>query len=127
MNLSGGFWTNMMVFDDHDESWRASSLALKRALHSPIAGPALANYSVINIGFVAAGQAQKSVHIRVRPAVASGAAVASLFYWLYSQSSIERVVISCFEEMAWSHALVGSREAAVDHLGVLLASRRVGA
>ena len=43
----------MIVFDDEGESWHASSLALKRELRSSIGGQALAEYSVVNIGFVA--------------------------------------------------------------------------
>ena len=112
----------MIVFDDHGEMWRASSRDLQETLGSSIGGKPLANYSVVNIGFVAAEKVDRAVRIHLRPAVASGAALAGLLYWLYSQSS-GRVVVSWFEEMTWSHALVGSREAAIAHLGGLLSER----
>jgi hypothetical protein len=117
----------MIVFDDEGESWHASSLALKRELSSSIGGTALAEYSVVNIGFVAGEQIGGAVRVRVRPAVASGAALAGMLYWVFSQS-VERVVVSYFEEkkMTWSHALVGSRDAAVELLGHLLAVRSTG-
>ena len=113
----------MIVFDDEGAIWRAASL--KDALGSSIGGRVLAEYSVINIGFVAAEQIGSSVHVRIRPAVAASAAVAGLLYWLCSRS-IERVVVSWFEEMTWSHALVGSREAAVEHVARLLSLRSSG-
>ena len=108
----------MIVFDDQGEIWRASSRELKDSLGSSIGDRVLAEYSVVNIGFVAAEHVDKTVRIRVRPAVVSGAAFAGLLYWLYSRS-IERVVVSWFEDMTWSHALVGSREAAVAHMDKL--------
>ena len=112
----------MIVFDDLGRDWRASSPALKRDLGSSIGGTVLARYTVVNLGFVTAERLGSAVQVQVRPAVASGAAVAGLMYWLCSQSA-ERVIVSSFEEVTWSHALLGSREAAVDHLGSLLAVR----
>jgi hypothetical protein len=56
----------IFVFGVEGQSWRASSLALKRS--SSIGGRVLADYSVVNIGFVAAEHVGSSVRIPFRPA-----------------------------------------------------------
>src|SRR3954452_12992516 len=94
-------------------------MALKLALQSSLGGVVLAFYSVINIGFVAAERKGRSVTIRVRPAVASRAALAGLYYWLGTQQS-DRIVVCSFEDMDWRHALVRSRDEAMAHLCHLL-------
>jgi hypothetical protein len=74
--------------------------------------------SMINIGFVAAEHTGRSVAIRLRPAVASGAALASLFYWLSGQTA-DRFLVSSFEDMDWRHALMSSRNDAMAHVSRL--------
>ena len=105
----------MIVFDDLGGRWLVSSTALQLALRSSLSGKVLGIYSVINIGFVAAEQTGRSVAIRVRPAVASGAALAGLFYWLSGQPA-DRILVSSFEDMDWRHALIASRDDAMAHL-----------
>jgi hypothetical protein len=108
----------LIVFDARGEPWSASSVALQRALNSSIGGNTLAEYTVVNMGFVAAEDAGRALHIKVRPAIAAGAALAGLFYWLHGRSA-KRVVVSSFEEKRWSHALLGSREEAITKLAAL--------
>ena len=60
----------------------------------------LALYSVVNIGFVAAELSTRAVSIHLRPAVASGVALASLFYWLCSQR-VSRFVVRAFDGTDW--------------------------
>jgi hypothetical protein len=105
----------MIVFDDRGSRWLVSSTALQIALRSSLSGKVLGIYSVINIGFVAAEQTGRSVAIRLRPAVASGAALAGLFYWLSGQPA-DRILVCSFENKDWRHALVGSQNDAMAHL-----------
>jgi hypothetical protein len=101
-----GEW--VIIFDDEGSRWRGTLLLLKRALQSSIGGDALVRYVVVNIGFIAATADGASVHIRIRPSVASPAALVGLLYWLHDQR-VERVLISYFDG-DWSHVLLRSLE-----------------
>lgn len=104
----------LMIFDDRGVAWDAKSPRLAEALHSSIRGEALADYSVIYLGFVAAEALQSSARIRIRPAVVSQGALTALFYWLHD-STHDRILISSFEGN-WSHRLVRSRADVLAHL-----------
>ena len=97
----------MIVFDDGGVQWRDDTVAFQQALQTTLGGRVLALYSVVNIGFVAAELSTRAVSIHLRPAVASGVALASLFYWLCSQR-VSRVVVRAFDGTNWQHTLVGS-------------------
>jgi hypothetical protein len=101
-----------IVFDDGGVRWSDDTVAFQKALHSTLASRALAMYSVVNIGFVAAEQLNRGVSIHLRPAAASGAALAGLFYWLCSQQ-LSRVIICSYQDMHWRYALVSSRDEAM--------------
>jgi hypothetical protein len=98
----------VIIFDDEGSRWRGTLLLLKRALQSPIGGDALARYVVVNIGFIAATADGASIHIRIRPGVASPVAFVGLLYWLHDQR-VERALISYFDG-GWSHVLLRSLE-----------------
>jgi hypothetical protein len=98
----------VIIFDDEGSRWRGTLLLLKRSLQSSIGGDALARYVVVNIGFIAATTDGTSVHIRVRPGIASPVAFVGLLYWLHDQR-VERALISYFDG-DWSHVLLRSLE-----------------
>ena len=115
LNYANG---SLFVFDEQGKPWGASSGALKCALNSSIGGTVLVDYTVMNLGFVAAKHAGGAARIRLRPAIVSGATLAALFYWLHSIAP-ERIVISWLEDFTWSHALLASPDAAILHLSEL--------
>jgi hypothetical protein len=104
----------MIVFDDGGAQWRDDAVAFQQALQAKLSGRMLALYSVVNIGFVAAELSSRAVSIHLRPAAASGAALAGLFYWLCSRR-VSRVVVCSFEGLDW-RMLVGSRDEAMAYL-----------
>ena len=111
----------MIIFDDEGMSWSGTRL-LKAALGSSIGGFALVQYTVVNIGFVAAREDGASIHIRVRPSVASPTAFIGLLFWLHERY-VERVLISYYEE-DWSHVLMGSVREAVAFLAGIRQGQR---
>jgi hypothetical protein len=102
------------LFDDQGDVWDAKSRNLADALGASLCADELARYVVRNLGFIAAAESDGSVSLRLRPAVASPAALSALIYWLHDRI-VRRVLISLLDK-DWSHEIVASREEAVGRL-----------
>jgi len=103
-----------VIFDDKGELWDARSRRLALDLHASIGGEEFVDYTVRNLGFVAAKEMGASLRISLRPAVVSPIAFSALLYWLYDRPA-DRVLVS-FCDREWTHEMMRSREEAVRKL-----------
>ena len=98
-----------VLFDHQGRVWDARSPGLAEHLGSSIAGKALVEYVVRNMGYVAVEGSERSVHVRVRPAIATPGSLGVLLCWLQDRQ-VERVLLSTFEK-GWHHELMPSHHA----------------
>jgi hypothetical protein len=103
-----------VIFDDRGELWDARSRRLADDLNASIGGEELVDYSIRNLGFVAAKEMGGSLRISLRPAVVSPIAFSALLYWLHDRT-VDRVLVS-FLDRDWSHEMLRSRQDAVRKL-----------
>jgi hypothetical protein len=103
-----------LLFDDRGQIWDARSCWLAEDLCSSLRGEELVRYAVRNLGFIAVKKIDRSLRIRLRPAVVSPIAFSALVYYL-ADNGPERVLVSVLDR-DWRHALFGSLEAAIQHL-----------
>jgi hypothetical protein len=107
--------TGRVVLDNRGYVWDAHSPKLALSLGSPIAGEALVDFVVRNLGYVALDRVGASARVRLRPAIAARRAIDSLIQQL-RERPLERVMVSAFDG-SWQHEL----------RPVQLAMRRIGA
>ena len=103
-----------VVFDDRGELWDARSRGLAGGLAASIGGDDLVEYTIRNLGFVAAKEMGGSLRISLRPSVVSPIAFGALLYWLHDRV-VDRVLVS-FLDKDWSHEMLRSRQDAVQKL-----------
>jgi hypothetical protein len=94
-----------ILIDDKGRQWEPRSLALRLHLRASIDDRELAQFSVLNLGFIAVAPHGVSAHIRLRPAVVAPAALGSLYVWLH-EYSVERVVVSWYDGH-WRDEIIG--------------------
>jgi hypothetical protein len=99
----------LVVFDHRGRAWDPRAPRLAQHLGSSISGEVLADYTVRNMGYVAVAAFERSMHVRLRPAIAAPGALGALLVWL-QERPVERILLSTFED-GWSHALMPSHQA----------------
>jgi hypothetical protein len=110
-----------VLFDHLGRVWDARSPRLAEHLGSSIKGKALGEYVVRNMGYVAAEASDRSIHVRLRPAIAAAGALRALLSWLRDKP-MERVLISTLED-GWRHELMPMHQA-MSHISAISGSLR---
>jgi hypothetical protein len=96
-----------ILIDERGKHWEVRSLALRSRLHASIDDRELAQFSIVNLGFIGIAAGRDSVRIRLRPAIVAPAALGALYVWLHRRKP-QRVVVSWYdgrwrdEIVAWS-------------------------
>lgn len=82
------------------------------------------DYLIINCGFVAMQRLRQHLHVRFRPALVGGGALAQLLFRIYDDPW-RRALATTFSDGAWRHAILpAAREAVVEHIAnVVLAAQ----
>lgn len=94
-----------ILIDDSGRHWDARSLALRRLLRASLDDRELAQFAILNLGFIAVTSEGAGVRIRIRPAVAAPAALGALYLWLHKRSP-RRAVVSWYDDR-WHDEIIG--------------------
>jgi hypothetical protein len=94
-----------ILIDESGKHWEPRSLALRSRLRASIDDWELAQFAILNLGFIAIAADRDSVRIRLRPAVAAPAALGALYLWLHKRPP-RRIVISWYDDR-WQDEIVG--------------------
>ena len=94
-----------ILIDERGKHWEARSLALRSRLRASIDDLQLAQFAILNLGFIEVTAARDSVRVRLRPAVVAPAALGALYLWLHKHKP-QRIVVS-WHEGRWRDEIVG--------------------
>jgi hypothetical protein len=93
------------LIDERGRHWEARSLALRSRLRASIGDQELAQFAILNLGFIAIAAERDSVRIQLRPAVVAPAALGALYLWLHRRPP-GRIVVSWYDS-GWQDEIVG--------------------
>ncbi len=111
-----------ILIDDGGQLNDSASPALRSRLNAWHVGNELAEYAIVNLGFVGLGGFDASPHIRLRPAVVSPVALAALLYWIADKAP-QRVLLSTKAD-GWRHEMIGERVGIARKLARIVAAHR---
>jgi hypothetical protein len=109
---------SVIVIDDCGIQLDLDDPALPARLGTSRRRQDLLDVLVLNLGYVACQVAQRSVRLRLRPAVVSRRALGAAGRLLLTRA-VDRVLLSCHEEK-WDHELLPSPELALRRLNDLM-------
>lgn len=102
------------LIDEVGHLWPSGLPELREKIGSDLPWEYLKRYAVENLGYCSVSCRSNGAQIRLRPQVATQAALVAAIYWLLEQQA-PRLVISILRE-TWRHQLFTSSWAAVSHL-----------
>jgi hypothetical protein len=111
----------LVLIDGQGKLWDVCSGRLQAELDTRLSGRDLAEYSVKNLGFVAAKRTNSGLQVWIRPTHVAPVALAAVLSWLAEQKSA-RFGVSCYGDHQWSHEIHPSRERAIHAIVALLNS-----
>ena len=93
------------LIDDRGRVWDPHSRGLRAQLHASIGAQELRDFAVLNLGFIALAIGKASIHIQLRPTLASPAALGALYLALHKHAP-ERIVVRWYNG-AWRDEIIG--------------------
>src|SRR5438552_5786865 len=93
------------LIDERGRHWEPRSLVLRSRLRASIDDRDLAEFVILNLGFIAMAADRDSVRIRLRPAVAAPGALSALYLWLHKRPP-RRIIVSWYDGR-WRDEIVG--------------------
>jgi hypothetical protein len=93
------------LIDERGKHWEPHSRVLRSRLRASIEDEDLAQFAILNLGFIGIAAHSNSVRIRLRPTVAAPAALGALYLWLHKRPP-QRMVVSWYDGR-WQDEIVG--------------------
>ena len=132
LNASGS-WAKSFILDQDGRHWSISGNQLQQHLRTSLAGEALVQFAIVNLGWVGVRFDAARVHVRCRPQFMTSTTLGSLFYFIFDNRH-KALALSVLGEN-WQHyvhtkvdsvlTLIESMQMATPSSRLTLLSRRV--
>ena len=105
------------IIDNRGRHWGPNEPGFLQSIDASRVTPGLLDYVVRNLGFAVVSSTNRSLQVRVRPAIIGPVAIAETLTWCMSQQA-DRAMLTYFGEATedWTHVLLASVELTTQRL-----------
>ena len=110
---------SICLIDDRGETWPGACRRLREAFDSPYSGGEFAHYAIANLGFAAISERERSLRVRLRPAIVGEATWDALRQRLLDPR-LDRVAVAWLDE-DWRDEILRTQAPAIRRIEALMA------